>query len=217
MFYDLAAQQPSTPKAYLGRDGKNTYHVKRTLLGRAVVRDPKTVTGVTLHQTACRFDVTKANVIRHGGEAQARRRRALDVAAHMTCFQQGDAVLAYPMLWYVYHGNTLNASTFGLELEGLFDGDSYEPRGFDKLIEAGREGLKVLVDEGRKLGCPIEFLYAHRQVSSSRRADPGAMLWREVGIEYGVKVLKLKVNNDFARDGGRPIPHVWDPTSNQPY
>lgn len=221
-FLDLSAEQPNPPKVLdparpaLRLDAK----------GRAFVRDPKTITGIGIHQTACVFG-PKA-------DREKAHRRALGVHAHMTAFRDGVAVLGWPLLWRVNHGNGLNAASLGLECEGHYPGvpdDPTTPRREDQASIGGAPtvlddlsletfcfGLKALVDGGRAIGCPIEFVWAHRQSSDTRRADPGWEIWQKVVLDYGVKVLGLKTESwkTFAGQG-KPIPKQWDPSSPEKY
>ena len=58
---------------------------------------------------------------------------------------------------------------------------------------------------------PIEFIWAHRQSSASRRSDPGQSLWQEVVLAYAVPVLGLKTQPARIWGDGRPIPVEWQP------
>lgn len=76
-----------------------------------------------------------------------------------------------------------------------------------------RNALGYLVEEGRALGMPIEFMWAHRQ-STAKPSDPGEELWQRVGVEFGMKVLGLKPQCDLKlkdRSGnwGKTIPIEW--------
>jgi hypothetical protein len=177
----------------------------------AVFRRPvNTIDGIVVHQTATPFGVTKAAVKAAGGDAQlAKHRRALKVAAHMTCFDTGVAVLAHPLEWYVYHGNSLNARSLGLEIEGLFPGTQEERELFTGQLEnAARDGLEYLVRKGRELGMPIKWIWAHRQSSLTRPSDPGEEIWRKLVLEFAVSRLGLAPQHDYVC-GGRTIPSEW--------
>lgn len=224
---DLTGEQTNPP----ARPEK--YKIKG---GKVVVRDPKTIRGIVIHQTACMFGASeKAVLAAKGNKILARHRRALNVAAHVTAFTTGRAVYANPLPWYVYHGNGFNPYTYGLEIEGLYCGVEGDPRtvaGKTKdaiqltalTIDAARTALTFIYAEGLKLGSPLEWVYAHRQSSSTRRSDPGQEIWQTVVLDYAVKVLGLKVNNDLVlsssnkKDGpGLPIPMEWDPGAKARY
>lgn len=207
--YDLRGEQTNPhPKGRQGRDGLT------------IVRAPAQITGVMLHQAGIKFP----------GAGIKLARRSLGVACHAMAFP---GFLAWPaeLLWYINHGNGGNAWTLGLEVDGHYPGrigrqlprrkDGTRPEAtpmFGETIEAGRAGVRLLVEEGRRLGCPIEFLYAHRQFDAWRRADPGEWIWREVGLEYAVRVLGLEIrpaetwpHHEGPERRGLPVPEAWGP------
>lgn len=214
---DLRSQQPNPPPLYRG---KRKHRIRN---GRVVLRDPKKITGVTIHQTACVFGPLNDLVVRH--------RRALGVACHALAFgRDRTVVLANPLRSYVYHGNGFNPDDLGLEIEGHFSGllddPSTTPRREDletvwngkeptkitvDIIETACEALRILVELGRSEGMPIEYIRAHRQSSGTRRADPGEGMWREVVLGYAVPTLGLKTQPRRAIGTGRPVPRAWDP------
>jgi len=194
--------------------------------GKTVVRAPATVTGITIHQTACVFgpanDRTKAH------------RRALNVPAHVTAFRDGVYVAAAPLGWYLYHGNDLNLDTLGLECEGHYPGLSDDPRTPRRediattwggkptpldatALETFRAALRWLVETGRASGMPIRNVYAHRQANGSKPSDPGEELWRKLVVEFGVPQLGLVPEPDRTWRDGRPIPAQWQPGAQGKY
>ncbi len=206
--HDLSAKQPdppsfSPPHHKIVRDIKKKYD-------RVFVRDAKTIDGIVIHQTATPFGVSAKQVAdAKGDRVLAKHRRALGVAAHMTAFDTGYAVLAHPLLWYVYHGNGLNARSLGLEIEGLYPGKLGKKELFTGNIErAAQEGLAYLVNRGRMLGMPIKYIWAHRQSSLTRADDPGEEIWRKLVVNYAVPELNLLPQNNYISDG-RVIPEEW--------
>lgn len=185
--------------------------------GKVVRRDPKEVDGIVIHQTAVNFGASAAAIrAANGDKTLAIHRRALGVAAHMTAFKTGVAVLANPLDWYVYNANKLNRRILGLEIEGAYPGLLKAATGahssFDgEILEAAKAGLKYLVDEGRARGMPIQFLWAHRQSNLERRGDPGEEIWRKLVLEYAVPVLGLTTRLTDVIEEGRPVPKDWDP------
>lgn len=182
--------------------------------GRVVQRVP---TGVTLHQTACWYSVKPFQLqASHGDETLARHRRALAVHAHVTAMRHGRFVVAYPLELYVQHGHLLNGTDIGLEHEGLYNenGDPMEmPSGVDvgEIIEAGRAALTWIVEQAPA----VRYLHAHRQSmrpGGKRRAktsDPGARIFREVGVEHGVRKLGLAIEPDRKLGSGMALPRSW--------
>jgi hypothetical protein len=193
---DLRAEQTNPPKLVRGE----RKHLVRN--GSVVVRDPKTIDTICVHQTACFFG--PAN------DPTAKHRRALDVACHALGFQDGTVALPNPLHWYVWHGNGFNSRSLGFEFEGVFPGLRKQRLLSPLALETARFGIHELVRLGREGGCPIQFIVAHRQSSSSRRSDPGQEFWEDVVLAYAVKVLGLVPIQSLKMGGGRPIPKEWD-------
>jgi len=187
--------------------------------GVIVMRDPKTITGIVVHQTACTFGPSD--------DADRRHRRAQRIPAHATAFRDGTFVTPCDLPAYAQHGHRLNGRSLGLEIEGRYSGEVDDPATApredlgstwggppdvvtDLVVECARVALKWLVDEGRRLGCPIKFVWAHRQSSATRRSDPGAELWRRVVLLYAIPALGLEAQPGLVVGDGRPIPRSWD-------
>lgn len=189
--------------------------------GRLVMRDPKTIDAIVLHQTAKLYGVAPYQVLAAKGDrALAKHRRGLDVHAHVTSWTDGAFSAAYPLAAYVWHGNGSNARSIGLEVEGLYagvPGRGEEPT--DETIATAREAVRWIVEEAAREGITIRYVLAHRQYSDSRRADPGWRLWREVALwaeaELGLVTLPELVDSE--RGAGRPIPRQWDPRQSAAY
>lgn len=209
---DLTSEQKNPP--VINPPTPQKHRIER---GKVVVRDPKEIDGIAIHQTAVNFGASPAAIRAAGGDVtKAIHRRALNVGAHMTAFRTGYAVLANPLRWYVNNANTLNRRILGYEIEGSYPGLT---KGRTKLhtpfsgeiVEATKAGLKYLVDAGRADGMPIRYIWAHRQSSDTRRGDPGEEIWREIVLEYAVKVLGLETKVGDVFGDGRSIPADWDP------
>lgn len=206
----------------------------RIVAGRTVMRAPATVTGITLHQTAVEYHITERMLSAAGGDFElAHALRVQRAACHLMALQEGFVAWTRPLASFVYHGNALNASTIGIEVEGNYAGIAGDPRTAwsgsaysgpvtEKTIVAARKALLVAITEGRRLGMPIQDLYAHRQSSGTRRNDPGEEIWKGVAIEYGVKVLGLTVHPEATFESastgrGRAIPGSWGPPGGAEY
>lgn len=186
-------------------------------LGRPIVRKPEDVIAAALHQTACWYSVASYQRKAAGGdEVLARHMRALGVNAHITAMRHGRAVVAYDPLVYVNHGHQLNPFSDAIEHEGLYDADGNPIETPDRvdvgeIIEAGRAALTWLVEQRPT----IRLVYAHRQAmrqGGGRRAktsDPGARIFREVGVEHGVKRLGLTIDPAKVWGIGRQLPPSW--------
>lgn len=195
--------------------------------GNVLRRNPAVVDGIVIHQTGVQFGVNDRQIDRAGGDEDlALARRAKGIPAHAVSFE-GFYVKNYPLDFYCYHAGRLNRKTLGLEVDGLYpgvEGDLSTIWGgktettFTKgRQEAARAALRFLVEEGRQKGMPIKYIYAHRQSSKTRRADPGEEIWRKVVLEYGVPVLGLETRPTSIFGEGRVIPEVWDPNGSGMY
>lgn len=198
---DLSARQPDPPPPTVRmRDGKRIVVAKAQVIrGKVVRRDLRDVTGVTLHQTACYFGAKNAD---------ARHLRALNVHAHMTCFRDGVAVLAYPREFYVYHGHDFCSYTVGQEHEGLFDAEGNvinAPADYslERVIEAGRAGILSHLEALPNL----QVIRLHRQ-TTNKPACPGRVIAREVGL-WSCRKYGLRFDPELTRRDGTPIPLAW--------
>lgn len=209
--YDLRGEQTDPPAM--------RRKFKLTPRGRVARRSPANVNGITIHQTAARFGVAPYQIQAAGGNRElALARRSLRVACHVMAFHDGFIAWPNPLDWYVWHGNGWNATELGIEIDGCYPGvvggrtwsGAPATEATEAVIDAARAGVKLLVEEGRKLGMPIQYIHAHRQSSATRRDDPGEELWRRVVLEYAVPVLGLTTEPQRVVGDGRPIPMEWD-------
>ncbi len=219
---DLRSQQVNPFPAKRKSDG-TTLLTSKVVKGRTFERDPRTIDGIVVHQTACVFG--PAN------DLDRRNRRALGIPAHAVAFRDGTVVLPAPLSWYLYTSNGLNQHTLGLECEGHYPGlldDPRTPRREDEqtiwkgapatpltdlAIETFRAALTRLYEEGRAAGMPLKWVWAHRQSNGQKPSDPGQEIWQRVVLEHGVRVLGLQTRLADVLADGRPIPGAWDPGS----
>lgn len=213
---DLRGEQtdPFPPKR---RNDGTIVPTSKVARGRTVARDPRTVTGIVLHQTACVFGPSANRPQAH--------RRALGIPAHAVAFRDGVVVAPAPLPWWLYHGNGLNGSTLGLEVEGRYPGIEGRPSTLwggeatpldEATIETARYALRWLVEQGRSLGMPLRTIYAHRQSNGAKTSDPGQGLWREVAV-WGQRKLGLVAAPRATVGDGRPLPREWDPAASADY
>ena len=226
-FYDLRAEQDFT---YPG--GKRKVRIRRQI---PVRRNPAKVDGIVVHQTAVEYGVSDRQVRRSNGDRElALARRGLDVACHAIAFRSGIYVAAHDLEIHVNHGNALNATTLGLEIDGRYPGLEDDPDTLpredlettwggdptelvERTIATARAALRYLVEGGRALGMPITKVWAHRQSSLQRRSDPGQSIWRAVVLEFGVPELGLAVQPERIMGKGYALPHQWDPDAIHAY
>jgi hypothetical protein len=187
--------------------------------GSLVIRDTGDIDTITLHQTACTFGAGPAAIAAAKGDKDlARHRRALRIHAHVTAFQDGTVVPAYPLRAYVFHGHGSNGRSIGLEIEGHYDGIPGGKLGDPdaRTIEAAREACRWIVEAARAEGITIRYVVAHRQYSSSRRSDPGWKIWRDVALWCEANLGLTTIPTLTDRDGA-PIPKAWDSRQSAAY
>ena len=195
--------------------------------GKVVVRDAASVSGIMLHQTGVWYGVSSAQVAAAGGDRHAAlHTRGLNIACHAVAFDGKDAgldcghgVATAPLKWYCYQANTANAESVGLEVEGVYPGlvtpGCVMPS--ERVVNAARDAVRYMVEQGRREGMPLRYIWAHRQSSAMRRSDPGEALWKRVALEYAVAVLGLETQPSRTWGDGRPIPVEWQPGGVGPY
>lgn len=222
----------ANPARKIDGANKGKLMVERGRDGKTLMRDPKKIVSIGLHQTAADYTVVKYQIQAAGGDAKlALARRCISVPAHAFALTEGYFVTGLPLLAHAWCGHGLNDHALQVEIDGKYCGRTADREGSTwggkpmvvtpKLIETARNAAGFLYEEGRKLGCPLEFYEAHRQYTN-KPSDPGEELWVAVGIDYCEKVLGLKPRLDYCekdRNGlqGKPIPRDWDPRSTHKY
>jgi hypothetical protein len=180
--------------------------------GKVVVRSVRDVDAIMLHQMAVLMGTSAQQVKAAGGDERlARNRRSLGVAAHVSAYRDGDAVLAADPLWYLHGGNTGNKSCVHVELEGIYAGGVPAQQIPAVQVAAACDAIARVVEIIAQLGGSIRYVRAHRQYSATRLGDPGGEAWQRIALEYCEKRLGLKTQPAEAWADGRPIPREWDP------
>jgi hypothetical protein len=124
-----------------------------------------------------------------------------------------------PLTAYLYHANSLNSRSVGLEIEGNFcglEGDKaawWPPGGGPHKLEPGQvDASKAAIDwivrEAMAGGGAIKRIHAHRQSSGSRRGDPGEEIWKAIGL-WAIETHRLTDGGDFKVGSGTVLPDRW--------
>lgn len=188
--------------------------IPRTGRGRAHGTRPiENVTAILDHQTACELD---------------RPERFLGVPSHAGITGRGDIVLLHPVRAYMYHANSANKFTYGIEHSARAAGVEGDARSFwrsrrekaagktyadlvheidDRQAIASLLLRAYVVDEVARQGGKIVASMFHRNSHSSRTSDPGSRIAMLVsrpfaqdrGLEYGAPVV----------GSGSRTPYVW--------
>jgi len=170
-----------------------------------------TITGVTLHQTACVL-----------GEDP---NRWLTCGAHFGVTRGGDVFWLHPIECRTVHAHKLNATTVGIELDGHYSGIAgdqstyWKPKGSRRvplhptpeLVASAIQTIRWISAELTFYGGALRYLYAHRQASADRQSDPGSEIWKAVALPAMAELRLTAGPKDFTLGDGLPIPEAWDP------
>lgn len=180
-------------------DGK---HIKKW-------RPWENITGIVLHQTGVMMSNTP--------------KRFRKLRAHMGFIvaDKPTILLVNPLTAYMYHGNSLNKSTVGFEINGNFrgiegnDGTYWKGGGGPDSVTAGqiaavRAGIQWVCDQVGKNGNKLEYIYAHRQSNANKPSDPGSKVWEECGVWAQDELGLSDGGAGFISGKGRAIPGDWD-------
>ncbi len=176
------------------------------------IRPWSAVTGIMLHQTAGLIGETPAHWFH--------------IACHIGITRGGQILVLNALDTVIWHGNSLNRSDIGVEIDGYFEGIEGKPgtlwRPPNKpdlvaltpsavQLEACRVAVKWIVGEVASAGGSIGFIHAHRQASNQRQSDPGSRIWQEIGLWAREDLGLSDGGKDFAVGSGLRIPEAWDP------
>lgn len=136
-------------------------------------------------------------------------------------------LLVNPIEQKMYHANSFNTRSVGIEIEGNMagiegdrktwwpppasvKGDRRGPHtASDDQIRRTRDAVRYVVEKTDELGGKIGYIFAHRQSSKDRIADPGSRIWQEVGV-WAQKEFGLSDGGPLYISGhGRPLPDEW--------
>jgi hypothetical protein len=119
----------------------------------------------------------------------------------------------------IWHAKGLSDTTIGIEIEGNYPGIKGDMSTLWKggggphtlnpnMMLAIEEVFIFLLIEFTRNGKTLDHIYAHRQSTNSRIADPGQEIWEAVAIPWE-KRLGINLNNDLVFGTGRAIPKQW--------
>lgn len=171
------------------------------------------ITGLCLHQTACKM-----------GERDGRYDT---LGAHAAITQGGKSIHVHGFDRLIWHGNRWNRGTIGIEFDGLFAGvegdastvwnDPSTPQREtpsvlgEAQVKAGLAFGRWAIAEVARHGGRVRVIVAHRQASKSRENDPGSAIWQAVALPL-MADFGLTDGGAGYTVGGLPIPEQWDAT-----
>jgi N-acetyl-anhydromuramyl-L-alanine amidase AmpD len=175
---------------------------------------PHVISGVTLHQT--------------GILLAERPQRWDNLNAHIGVLRDGSIILANPLESFIWHAQCLSATTIGIEFNGNFEG--LEGRS-DTLWSGGGGPHRLTPAQLRAAddlfawlqqafsdhGGSWNHVYAHRQSSADRRADPGYEIWQKIAMKWRARLSTPADDLCFHGGSGCTIPREWDPGASGSY
>lgn len=165
------------------------------------------IIGVTLHQTGCNLADIES--------------RWYPLNAHIGVLKNGVILIVNGLTDFIWHAQGFSHDTIGIEFNGNFrgvesDNTTWWPAGGEasfltaaQLI-ASRSLLRYLIRQFSENGADFRRVYAHRQASGDRRADPGSAIWRRVAKPWMDETGATDGGPNFYYGSGRPIPRQWD-------
>jgi hypothetical protein len=163
------------------------------------------ITGVCIHQTGCRMPIASS--------------KWRNLNAHYGITSAGQVVEANAPTDFIWHAQQISRRTIGIEIAGNFEGVQGDPSTLWKgggpaaelsleMIAAADRLFEYLADLFQRNGREWRHVYAHRQSSGSRRADPGSEIWQKIGLVW---CDRLGIDDsEYTTGKGRPIPVAWD-------
>lgn len=165
------------------------------------------ITGVTLHQTGCTLS-----------EAQT---RWYPLNAHIGVLKNGTILLVNELTDFIWHAQGFSHHTIGIEFNGNFWGVDTDnstwwagggPASFltSEQKIASKVLLRYLILRFSENNAVFKRVYAHRQASGDRLADPGSEIWRLVAMPWMEEIGATDGGPEFKYGTGRPIPKEWN-------
>jgi len=167
------------------------------------------IEGVTLHQTGCNL--------------ADKPKRWYSLNAHIGVLKDGTILLVNDPTDFIWHAQGFSHNTIGIEFNGNFWGDGsdistwWAAGGEASFLtpeqkKASKTLLRWLELQFAKNDATFSKVYAHRQASKDRRADPGSEIWRSVAMPWMRELGATDGGPEFTYGSGRPIPKNWDPS-----
>lgn len=142
------------------------------------------------------------------------------IPAHIGISKDGEVYVLHELQAYLWHANSFNKRSIGIEISGNFEGlhgkswTHWKPGGgpdvlSDLQIKATRSAIRWIMERvgGRAAG--IQYIFAHRQSNGIKAADPGQRVWQECGLWAQQELGLTDGGPGFVSGKGRPIPHEW--------
>lgn len=180
------------------------------------LRQWKDIDSIVLHQTGCIFQGSPFSVWN-------------SVPIHVAVPRRGEGlgkfVKVNDLQAVLWHAQGFNKNSIGIEIEGNFCGIAGDLRTHWKKgggphellaeqVAAARAAVRWITKCAEASGSRISYIYAHRQSSGDRIADPGQAIWTHVG-RWAIDQLGLFSGGvNYHIGNGAPIPDAWTDVKN---
>lgn len=172
------------------------------------------IEGVTLHQVGCNLSENPS--------------RWYSLNAHIAVLKSGTILIVNDLTDFIWHAQGFSYNTIGIEFNGNFYGDENDittwwVAGGESAIltsgqyQASKYLLKYLRAQFEKNGAKFSKIFAHRQSSKDRRADPGSEIWRMIAMPWMEETGATDGGPDYVYGTGRPIPKNWNKSYTHKY
>lgn len=186
---------------------------------------------IVLHQTAVEFGVSKSSVrswhsmlektasdkteedLWEKARLAAYWSRFWRVPYHFIALRTGTVLYVNDVSLHTYHAGKANRRSIGVAIEAFMPGLEKDRKKKHSaptlsLLDAARAAMRKALEEAKMKGYPIENVYAHRQFSRNRAADPGEWAWMNIARVFA-ESNNLSLPEGESYYGGRPIPDEW--------
>lgn len=173
------------------------------------------IDSIVLHQTGCVFKYPSGscaiwhNVPIHVGVPRSRN-------------ELGKFIKVNELQDLLWHAQGLSRRSIGIEIEGNFPGLAGNRKtwwskggGPHKLlpeqVEAARAAIDWIIESVNAASPePIKYIFAHRQASINRIADPGEEIWKTVGL-WAIEKYNLWTGDTktWSTGNGYSLPDEW--------
>jgi len=121
----------------------------------------------------------------------------------------------------IWHAQGLSKNTIGVEIAGNYPGIMNRPEtlwsgggpacSLSPVMLQGADMIRNDIEfRFQEAGQVWEFLYAHRQSSDTRRADPGEEIWKQIALRWS-RLSGCVIQPQYKRGTGQELPSEWCP------
>ncbi len=182
------------------------------------------IDSITIHQTGCKMP---ANNPKRWSNFQSVNKEGVittdSLHAHIGITTAGEIYHIHPFTSFVWHAQGLSHKGIGLEISGLFNGLTNDPKTFPgtkdqtpshltpEQIESVRNFIRYTKQVLQAHGSDLKSIIPHRCSSEDRRPDCGQELY-ETFCLWAEKELGLDLGGpNFKMGTGFTIPEAWNP------